>query len=53
MSKLYSEFERSREAVWAHQEDVKALDALRARLNAETEMAENVTQLRKKAQPSQ
>jgi hypothetical protein len=45
---LYSAFERSRETVWAHKEDRKAIDALRRKLDAETDMAANVAKLQDK-----
>lgn len=50
MSDLYGKFERSREAVWAHQQDVEALEKLRERDRAEAQMNENVVRL--KAQSS-
>jgi hypothetical protein len=46
MSDLYGKFERSREAAWAHKEDVKAIEALRDRMSAEKEMAEKLAKLR-------
>lgn len=49
MSDLYGEFERSREAVWAHKEDVKAIEGLRDKLAAEKEMAEKLAKLRPQA----
>lgn len=48
MSDLYGRFERSRENVWARQEDAKALEKLRDRFAAEQEMAEKVAQLKVK-----
>ena len=50
-NRLYNEFERSREAYWAHQEDQKALDALRVQMEAERVMAENVGEWKKKNAP--
>ena len=46
MSDLYGQFERSREAHWAHKEDVKAIEGLREKFAAEKEMAENVAKLK-------
>lgn len=44
---LHEEFERSREAVWAHGEDIKILAALRAKLEMEAQMADNVAALQR------
>jgi hypothetical protein len=47
-NKLYNEFERSREAYWAHQEDVKALEAIRRKMDAESAMAANLAAVQQK-----
>ena len=49
MSDLYGQFERSREAIWAHKEDVKAIENLRQRFASEQEMARNVAKLQSKS----
>lgn len=46
MSDIYGQFERSREAHWAHKEDVKAIEGLRDRMAAEQEMADKLAKLK-------
>lgn len=45
MSELHGDVERARETLWARKEDAKALEKLRAKMAAETEMARNVAAL--------
>lgn len=42
---LHGDVERSRETLWARKEDAKALEALRRKLEAETEMNAKLTAL--------
>lgn len=47
MRDLHGDVERSRETLWARKEDAKAIEALRQKLAAEAEMAQNVAALKK------
>ena len=51
MNDLYGQFERSREAVWAHKEDVKAIEKLRDQMDAESEMGEKLAWVKQKHTP--
>lgn len=45
INRLHDEIERGIEALWARQQDAQCIEKLRARLEAENEMAANVAQL--------
>jgi len=45
---LYGKTEQAREALWAAKEDAKAIEALRRRYAAESDMQENVASLNAK-----
>lgn len=51
MSDIYGQFERSRENVWAHKEDQKAIEKLRERLDAEAQMGEKLAWVKQKHTP--
>jgi hypothetical protein len=44
---IYGDTELARENLWARKQDAKALDALRRKMDAESEMSENLANLHK------
>lgn len=48
INRLHDEIERGIEAMWARQQDVAAIDALRKKMSAEAELAVNLATVQAK-----